>query len=66
MCRQHYLSAPEIGSENSGHHVDEDDGVLGLRDVDAAHLEGARHVGLPVRAVEQCHCAETLEKGRRL
>lgn len=41
--------------------MDGDDGVLSLGDVDAPHLERARHVSLPVRAVKQCHCAEALE-----
>lgn len=46
--------------------MDDHDGVLGLSDVDAAHLERARHVRLPVRAVEQRHCAEALESEKRI
>lgn len=41
--------------------MDGDDGVLRLRDVNAAHFERPRDVRLPVRAVEQRHCAEALE-----
>lgn len=41
--------------------MDQYDGVLRLGDVNATHLQRARDVGLPVRAVEQRHCAETLQ-----
>lgn len=57
----HYLSGPDVGAERGGDEVYEDDGVLRLRHVDAAHLERARDVRLPVRAVEQRHGAEALE-----
>lgn len=49
---QHYLSSPEVRAEDRGYHVDDDDGVLCLRDIYAAHFERSRDVGLPMRTVE--------------
>lgn len=43
----------------------DDDGVLRFGDVYTAHLQRARHVGLPVGAVEQRHRAEALEVTKR-
>lgn len=57
----HYLRGPEARAECGGDQLDGDDGILCFRDVDAAQLERARYVRLPVRAVEQRHCAETLQ-----
>lgn len=57
----HYLRGPEARTERGGNQLDDDDGVLRLRHVDATQLERARHVRLPVRAVEECHRAETLQ-----
>lgn len=40
------------------------DGVLGLGDVNTTEFERTSDVRLPVRAVEEGHCAETLQRLR--
>lgn len=42
--------------------MDRNDGVLRLCYVDLAHAQSTRHISLPVRAVEQRHCAEALQQ----
>lgn len=61
-----YLGRPDAGPEDGRHQLDDHDRDLGLGHVHLAEAQRARHVRLPVRAVEEGHRAETLNKGQNI